>query len=133
MHRSISGNSSLGPTRALRRRGAFLGMEAISETIYRDSVHAETPLVLCVASCDRISNMAPAGTATQRVASWLLDRHRMQETTQVPQSVLSELLGMRPETLSRALRRLDNEGLIEVSRSSLYIIDPSGLRQKLPG
>lgn len=68
----------------------------------------------------------------ERVASWILDRCAVEQTTNVPRNVIADLLGMRPETLSRALRRLDQEGLIEVSRRSLLFIDPEGLRRKLP-
>ena len=67
----------------------------------------------------------------QRVATWILDQHQREQTTEVPRKVIAELLGMRPETLSRALHSLCDEGLIEVSRRSLYAVDPGGLRQKL--
>jgi CRP-like cAMP-binding protein len=154
-----SENRALGRTRALRHEDSFLGIEALIDDEYQDSARAETPLLLCVASRERamewvaeqseaslivlktvlrteddelIPQSSPDGTAVQRVASWILDRHQVEQTTDVPRSVIADLLGMRPETLSRALHTLDEEGLIEVSRRSFLIVDPEGLRRKLP-
>jgi CRP-like cAMP-binding protein len=154
-----SENRALGRTRALRHHDTFLGLEALIDSEYQDSARAETPLLLCVASRERamdwvaehgeasllvletvlrteddelIPQSAPDGTAIQRVASWILDRHQIEQTTDVPRSVIADLLGMRPETLSRALHSLHQEGLIEVSRRSFMLIDPEGLRRKLP-
>lgn len=158
LHRMSTENRSLGRTRALRHVGTFLGMEALIDQNYQDSARAETDLVLCVASRERVESWigeptsvsylllktllqtegddllprsSPDGTAVQRVATWILDQYQLEQTTDVPRKVIAELLGMRQETLSRALHALRDEGLIEVSRRSLYVIDPGGLRQKL--
>jgi DNA-binding transcriptional regulator YhcF (GntR family) len=45
---------------------------------------------------------------------------------------MADMLGMRPETLSRALRALAELGFIEVSRCHVLLIDPGGLRSTLP-
>lgn len=159
LHRMSTENRALGRTRALRHQDSFLGIEALIDDEYQDSARAETPLVLCVASRERVAEWvadeseasllvlktvlqteedelmpqaSTDGTAVQRVAAWILDRQQIEQTTDVPRSVIADLLGMRPETLSRALHSLAEEGLIEVSRRSFFIIDPGGLRRKLP-
>ena len=158
LHRMSSENRALGRTRALRHHGTFLGIEALIDDDYQDSARAETPLQLCVASRERardwisgraaaslvvlkavlrtaddelIPQAAPDGTAVQRVASWILDRHQIQQTVNLPRQVIADLLGMRPETLSRALHLLDEEGLIEASRRYILLVDQEGLRRKL--
>lgn len=130
LHRRLTTKGALGTTRLLCRGGTFLGMEALREkSEYWDSVQAETPLVLCVARRDRISDMSPDGSVNGRVASWLLGRHQMGETTKIPRSVLAELLGMHPGSVSRALKKLNDLGLIESSSTSLTIADVNGLQK----
>jgi CRP-like cAMP-binding protein len=158
LHRMCGEDRALGKTRALRSRNAFLGLETLIAPDYSDSVRAETNIRLCVATKERfarwvgdrgaasfvvletvlsseedavLSKSSSDGTALQRVAGWILDRDSMDHTTQVPRTVLAELLGMRPETLSRALHTLQDEGLIDVTRRGLYTLDPGGLRRKL--
>ena len=158
LHRMGKENQALGRTRALRHAGSFLGLETLIDEDYQDSARAETDLRMCMATRERIqdwmgdpnsvSNLvlrtllkteddelltraSPDGTALQRVATWILDQHQIEKTTEVPRKVIAELLGMRPETLSRALHSLCDEGLIEVSRRRLYAVDPGGLRKKL--
>lgn len=159
LHRMGAEHHALGRTRALRQQGAFVGIEALVDNEYQDSARAETELLLCAAGREQFSEWmgprdtpgyrvlesvlrtedderprqaAPDGTAVQRVASWLLDRRRLEHTTRIPRTVHADLLGIRPETLSRALHSLADAGLIEVSRSSLCIVDPEGLRKLLP-
>ncbi|KAB2910413.1 MAG: winged helix-turn-helix domain-containing protein, partial [Kofleriaceae bacterium] len=45
----------------------------------------------------------------------------------VPRRVVASLIGMVPETLSRALAHLHDEKLIEVNRRSIAIIDRARL------
>ncbi len=47
----------------------------------------------------------------------------------VPKSVLAAELGTVPETLSRALRALEEEGLIRSRPSEIALTDVRGLRQ----
>ena len=160
LHRMSGENMGLGRTRELRHAGAFLGIESWVDETYQDSARAETDLLLCVVARERVtewlgdrqtpsalvleamlrssgeqelSRSSPDGTAAQRVATWLLDQHDQEKRTDVPRKVVAELLGMRAETLSRVLHALSDEGLIEVSRRTLYIVDARALRKKLQG
>jgi CRP-like cAMP-binding protein len=64
------------------------------------------------------------GRAVARVARCLLESHRVeQRPLAVEQRVLARMLGMRPETLSRVLRRLRVEGALEAGRT-LRVRDP---------
>jgi CRP/FNR family transcriptional regulator len=47
------------------------------------------------------------------------------------QTEMASRLGTVPEVLNRALRKLVEEGLIEVFRHQIKIIDPDGLRRKI--
>lgn len=159
IHRSTSDGQTLGRTRALRQRGALLGVEALVSPTYRDSARAETPLLLCMATRSRVSEWvqqrhaasqtlletilrarddefqaqsSPDGTATQRVAQWILECDASGESRDLPRTVMADMLGMRPETLSRALRSLAQQGLIEANRRHLRVIDVEGLRETLP-
>lgn len=74
--------------------------------------------------------------ATQRVVSYLL-----QEPPQaggpaavhlgLPKQVLAGLLSVKPETFSRVLASLRDEGLIEVHGQEIVILDREGLRRRL--
>ena len=157
LHRMSSEERALGRTRALRHAGSFIGIEGLIDPNYRDSARAETDLLLCAASRERVADWvhqeqvcwqvlrnvlqtedeellplaAPDGTALQRVASWILDGNQSERSDNIQRKVIADLLGMRPETMSRALHTLEREGLVEVSRRSLLIVDPEGLRRKL--
>ncbi len=47
------------------------------------------------------------------------------------QSEMAARLGTVPDVLNRALRRLADEGLIEVDRREIRILDPQGLSQRI--
>ncbi|HUH00438.1 MAG TPA: helix-turn-helix domain-containing protein, partial [Kofleriaceae bacterium] len=66
-------------------------------------------------------------TATQRVAAWLRDEGPTEMTLFLPRRIAADLLGMRPETLSRALGTLARRGAIRVSRQELWILDRTKL------
>jgi CRP/FNR family transcriptional regulator, cyclic AMP receptor protein len=73
------------------------------------------------------------GTAVRRVSRFLLDRHRKNGNGagMIPQHVLARVLGMRPETLSRALATLRKSGAIAPGRG-VRVADSSRL-EKLAG
>jgi CRP-like cAMP-binding protein len=50
----------------------------------------------------------------------------------VSKTVVAARLGMKKETLSRLLRRLAADGLIEVSRGEIAILDRAALTRLLP-
>ena len=62
----------------------------------------------------------------KRVAAWLSDESRNASTLALPRRILADLLGMRPETFSRALTALADRGAILVTRTTLRIIDEAG-------
>lgn len=131
---------------AIRRAGSFVGIEAISQPTYLDSARAITDVTICGASraemlawlerdgtaraaldmvirtvaTDTAVRSRTEGSAPQRVAIWLSDDARHAE---LPRAVLAGLLGMRPETLSRALTSLARAGAIRVTRARIEVAD----------
>lgn len=75
-------------------------------------------------------------SASERVASFLLSLGHAHESREdvltVPLSRLeiAELLGLTIETVSRNITRLAREGLIQVGRGSIRIVDPAGLEAR---
>ncbi len=138
--------------RAVRGPGSFVGLEALIRTSYSDSARTSEPSVVCgiaregldawfgpkgtpvrmaleqtlIADADDRPRAAAAdGTATQRVARWLLAE--ASDTSHVPRQVTAALLGIVPETLSRALARLHDDGAIVVTRQSVTVRDRARL------
>ncbi len=73
--------------------------------------------------------------ADHRVASWLLTR--IPETTEnrfaveldMPKAVLASRLSILPETLSRALHKLSDQGLIQNCDRTIEVLDIAGLEK----
>jgi CRP-like cAMP-binding protein len=139
---------------ALRRPGALLGAEGLVRPAYLDSARALTEVVHCSAPRSELTAwvdgsgtaaralldlvlLGPAldaprrasseGSAVERVAQWLLDEGPA-SAEGVPRKVIAELLGMLPETLSRALAALTACGAIVSTRRSIRVLDAELLR-----
>jgi CRP-like cAMP-binding protein len=88
-------------------------------------------LALREAGCRVAERHALEGTAVRRVARFLLQRQEVDERAdalRTPQHVLAHILGMRPETLSRALARLRETGVIAPGRG-VRVVDDDKLRR----
>ena len=143
-----------GVTWAVRRPGEMLGTEALVSETYRDSAVALNATTLCAAPREVVNawlgpENAPAravlqltlrtrcnemprrsgadGSASRRVAAWLLDEAPGEHAPQIPRQVVADLLGMLPETFSRALARLVKLGAIVVDRRSIRVVDVDAL------
>ena len=140
--------------RTVRFPGGFIGLEALVSPLYIDTAKVSESTVLCRAPlegferwlgpaespartaleasvramvCDLPPRAAADGSAAQRVAGWLSHEGPQGDTLHLPRRVIADLLGMRPETLSRALASLAARGVIEVSRTDLRIVDQDAL------
>lgn len=73
--------------------------------------------------------------ATFRVVSYLLQDARTAEAVHLdlPKHVLAGRLSIKPETLSRILANLREEGLIEVRGQEIVLLDHTALRARLQG
>lgn len=139
-----------GRVRAVRFPGSLIGLEALISDRYVDSARTASDAVLCgitregadawvgapgspartaleltlrSACADPARPAATDGSAVERVAAWLCDEGPRGVTLELPRHVIADLLGMRPETLSRALTRLCDQGAIAASRTTLRIRD----------
>ncbi len=80
---------------------------------------------------DRLTLMKGA----DRLLQYLLDHSDPDETGrqkvewEAPKQVIASRIGVKPETLSRLLHKLTDQGCIEVSEHILYISDAEQLRQ----
>jgi CRP-like cAMP-binding protein len=83
---------------------------------------ARTVLALTQASqaADVPRGAAVDGSAVGRVARWLLDESHPKH---IPRRLLATLLGMAPETLSRALARLARHGAVDLTRTQVAVRD----------
>lgn len=143
-------NHGEGRVRAVRLPRSFIGLEALVGGVYTDSARAITDVTLCggtLAALDawlgprgapaRVAlelqlradraelppRAAPDGNAERRVADWLHGEGQSGATLTLPRQIAADLLGMRPETLSRALTALARRGVIRVTRRHIEIVD----------
>jgi CRP-like cAMP-binding protein len=141
--------------RTVRRGGTFVGLEALVRPTYLESARATTSALLCRAPVDQVDRwLGPPGTparvaleqtlraacddtpraaaadgsAVVRVARWLLANAAAVAGAEVPRRDVAGMLGIVPETMSRALHRLAATGAIAVSRRSVQIVDAASLR-----
>lgn len=72
---------------------------------------------------------------TDRLLQYLLDRSdpdaegRLMVELEAPKQVIASHIGVKPETLSRLLHKLTDQGVIEMQDHRLYIQDTDALRQ----
>jgi CRP-like cAMP-binding protein len=140
---------------AVRRAGAFVGLDGLVAPKRADSARTTEPTTACGAPLAAVDDWlgvpgtparlvleqilrseadepphaaSPDGTATERVARWILKEVHDGAPRALPRRDVAGLLGMVPETLSRALARLVALGAIETTRRHLRIVDVPGLR-----
>ncbi|MBI4956270.1 MAG: Crp/Fnr family transcriptional regulator [Myxococcales bacterium] len=133
---------------AVRRRGSFLGLEGLVRPTYLDSARALTDVTLCGAprtdvlqwlgstdggarvllegmllaqSADTPRRTNADGSALERVAAWLCESSADNSVLTLPRRVVAGLLGMQPETLSRCLAALSDQGALRVTRRSIEV------------
>lgn len=147
------------PPHAVRRSGALLGLEGLVRDTYVDTARTATEVTVCAASRRDMSTWIHAegaaltvlecllatwcrdnprratadGNARQRVAEWLLEGPERNTSRSLPRSIVAGLLGMKPETLSRAIASLARRGAIVTNRMRIEIVDRSLLRQIADG
>jgi len=154
--RSVSAagdESALG----LRGPGTLLGIEAVTHQTSAVEARTVTDTVLCTIDPDvfrrwvapgqtaagavleyavretgqlRAERAALSGEAPARVARFLLERFEStgHERLEVSQRLLASVLGIRPETLSRAISSFRREGALAPGRG-LVIADAGRLRE----
>jgi len=70
-----------------------------------------------------------------RLLQYLLDHSdpdesgRQKVELEAPKQIIASRIGVKPETLSRLLHKLADQGLIEIQGQTLYMRDPDQLRQ----
>lgn len=160
LSRTGAGNSGEGRVRAIRFPNSFIGLEALVTDQYIDTARAASDVTLCGATragmdtwlgpkgtpartaleltlrtqcVDLPRRAAPDGNAVQRVASWLCEEGPRGVTLTLPRRIVADMLGMRPETLSRALAKLTDSGAIIAKRTHLRIVDAAALAAAASG
>jgi len=156
LSREIDDSHGEGRVRAVRFPGSFIGLETLVSSRYIDTARAITPVTLCGAprqaidmwlgnrqtparaaleielrsACLEVTRRAaPDGNAEKRVAGWLVNEGPTGATLTLPRRVAADLLGMRAETLSRALASLAKKGAIKVTRQDIEILDADQLAE----
>lgn len=72
--------------------------------------------------------------ATYRLVAYLLEQERADAhgvRLAIPKQVVASRLSIKPETLSRILARLREQGLVKVSGEHITLLDETGLRAQL--
>ncbi len=134
---ALTGGLSLHTALALSRRGeacSFL-VDLFTIACGQDSRFSFAVAQLAASQYRKAARVLAAEklrTANERVASWILQRHREQQgspiTIQTPKRVLASQLGMAPENLSRALVLLSNHG-VRCEGQHLYVHDLGALEK----
>jgi CRP-like cAMP-binding protein len=146
-----------GTLRGVRRAGSLVGVEVLIQGRFADSARVAEDAVLCGAGREEIDawlgpgegptkvllalavrsaledplrRAAPDGRAVERVAAWLCHDGA---GAGLERRLVADLLGMRPETLSRALRALAVAGAVEVTRRRVRIVDRIALERHARG
>lgn len=141
---------------AVRSVGDFIGLEALVRPTYLDTARAITTTTVCRAprevvgdwlgaegtparlaleqtlrtsSADIPRGARPDGRAVARVARWIMAEEHASNGNgqQIPRRIVAGLLGMAPETLSRALAELARKNAIHLTRRSIKIKEPDAL------
>jgi CRP/FNR family transcriptional regulator len=124
---------AIGPTDA-----AYFEIEAVFRRVDRDPRTARFFIDLlarkCVVLSARIESLG-LRTVRQRLVRFLLEdgsgaANRV-VTLKIRKGELARQLGTVGETLSRTLRQMRDEGLIEVKGGDIRIVDPARLREEL--
>jgi CRP-like cAMP-binding protein len=148
LSRTLGQNRGEDAPHTVRHAGSLIGLEAIVHPTYLDSARAITDVTVCATSREQMKawleqsgtskvvlervlgamakdtpgRATTDGNAKERVARWLLDSRHTRET-RLPRSVLAGLLGMKPETLSRALAAIARTKCIHVTRARIDVKD----------
>ena len=152
----VRGAAPAGRARAVRGHGDFVGLEALVHASYLDNARATAKVAACMAKlpdvdawlgargtpartaleqvlrCEAHEPLAaasPDGTALARVARWILNELGENAGRELPRRDVAGLLGMVPETFSRALAELTRRAAIETTRFHLRITDADALRR----
>jgi CRP-like cAMP-binding protein len=160
LSRTVDAHRGTDALWAVRRPGSVLGIEALARDTYLDTARAVTDVTMCAASIDTVRQwlatraeaamavlgcMVAAqcgdgprgasadGSAMMRVSTWLLNGDAQQRAQGLPRTVVAEMLGIEPETLSRTLGALASGGLIRVTRRSVAVVDAVGLARVAEG
>ncbi len=119
----------------------FFEKQAVFRKIDQDPSTARFFLTLLARKCavlnERIETLG-LRTVRQRLAQYLLNRCRGEEreclvVLEIKKTELARLLGTISETLSRNLRKMQRDGLIEVTGRKIHINECSRLREEIPG
>jgi CRP-like cAMP-binding protein len=149
LYRSRCGDTE-ATVRAVRFAGSFIGLESLVRPTYADTARAVGEITVCGISregldhwigppsspartaleltlreenTDRLSGTAGHGSAISRVADWLAREGPCGVALELPRQIVADLLGMRPETLSRAIAALRDRGAITANRTHITIVD----------
>lgn len=153
--RDVGEQRGAGVPWSTRRAGTLVGDEALVQNEYADTAVALADVTACSAevgvfrawvasvdadaartlmevlirgrSADGPRPSSAEGTAARRLARWLADECRGGVAPAFPRTLLAGLLGMLPETLSRALSSLVASGAIAVTRARIEIVDADKL------
>lgn len=154
LSRHLGDGSRETVTWTVRRTGDYVGVEAFARMPYADSARVVCDSVLCAAELgsferwmrlnaehsesvlrtvvssqtrDTPRRAGADGNAVQRAAAWVLEECTNPSEATLPRREIAQLLGMLPETLSRALATLARRGAIDLTRQNVAIRDNEAL------